>query len=331
MQAVFAILGLAHEARWNPDARMLQPQVRYELGRRMTTSPANTVTPSEDVTPDAVVQPTEQRGLVAEAKLGLPKDVTTWDRDIIQIQKYDDDLAGWWTASEHIPTHDIVVLVPITRAVKFVDRLTEGLLAGRWEFRRHVSVTGFFKQSGVKEFVTLKQEWGALSDENLSERLRQSKSIDIERLFTTYKATFVDSPPPLPYLLQIIWDNLFTSYAAQFSKEEGEEGKDYVALSLTLAKVAEDLQEYFGAKSTGPRSPEIPKPSWVRKAFDALVEFKLAERQDDQRYVIRYKRTRSDTLRKFGRLCFQLEQKQKARAETTAPFLPGLEPPASQS
>jgi len=315
-----------NEVRWNQDKRSLRSEVKYELGRRMTTSPTNPVSPRAEVTPDAVVQAKEQSGFVVEVKLGLPKEVCFWDKDIRQVQKYDDDLEGWWTRSEHIPAHDILVLVPLTRAVRFVDRVKDGIQERKWDFRRSLSVTGFIKRSGAKDFITLKQEWGALSDRNLSERLRESVSIHLVILAATYKEKFLDSRPPPPYLLHIIWDGLFTHYAADLPREE--EG-GFVPLSVTVVRVTKDLQEYYGSPSAGERSPEIPGASLVREALDALVEGKFAERKRDGEYVIRYKRTRSDTLRRFGRLCFVLEQKQRARRESATSFLPGMEPPAS--
>lgn len=292
----------------------------------MTTSEANRVSPSVDVTPDAVVQATSQVGFVAEAKLSLPKDVKAWDKDFLQIEKYDDDLTGWWSPGERIRRHDILILVPINRATRFIDRLKEGVETKKWEFRRLVSVIGFFKQSGVKDFITLKKEWGELSDRGLSERLRESRAIDFGLLISKYKEKFIDSAPPLPYLLQIIWDNVFTLYAADVAREED---KNFVVLEVTITKITEDLQDYFGWRSAGPRSPEIPKVGWVRSALEVLAEFRLARPKGNGEYVIQYKRTRGDTLKKFGRLCFLLEQRRMARADTGTPFFPGLEPRGS--
>jgi hypothetical protein len=79
----------------------------------MTTSAANRGSPDNDVTPDCVLQFGRTHGLVAEAKLGLPKDSGGWDKDIAQLEKYDDDLSGWWTSDEKLPMHDLVALVPL--------------------------------------------------------------------------------------------------------------------------------------------------------------------------------------------------------------------------
>ena len=131
---------------------------------------------------------------------------------------------------------------------------------------------------------------------------------------------FIDSEPPLVYLLQIIWDALFVRYASGVPKDE-ENG--WIPLKVSLATVTSDLQQYFGFVSTGARSPEVPRPSFVRKALDALVDFKIAERTKDE-YFIKYKRTRADTLKRFGTLLFNLTNK-KAKAEAAKPpRLPGI-------
>jgi hypothetical protein len=285
----------------------------------MTTSELNRISVSTNVRPDCVLQLDPNLGLVAEAKLGLPKRDEMWDEDIKQLEKYDDNLVGWWTADEHIARHDLVALVPLPRAVRFSDRLENGVRDRKWAFERNVAVVGFFKTSGVKDFLSLKKERGALSFNGLDQRLRESRQIPIEVLILKYQdRKFVDHMPPLPYLLQIMWDHLFTRYAADVQESESD---GTVSLPLSVGKVTKDLQEYFGFASTGARSPEIPPLNWVRKALDALVSSKLASKKGDAEYVIAYKRTTGDTLRKFGKVCFELDQKQMSVSESQLSFL----------
>jgi hypothetical protein len=314
------VLALINETRWDASAKALRTDVQYEIGRRMTTSASNRVSASVTVTPNCVLQVETSLGLVAETKASLPLDVSSWDDDIIQLLKYDDDLLGWWTKDERIAGHDIVALVPLPRAVRFADRLEAGVASRKWSFQRKVSVVGFYKASGVKDFMALKKERGELSQKDLDERLRESRQISLSLLIAHYHdRKFVDHEPPLPYLLQIIWDYLFTRYAAEVPKTEGERPES-LALTITAEKVTHDLQEYFGFKSEGSRSPEIPRVRWVRKALDSLVEFKMADKADNGEYTIKYKRTRSDTLKKFGQLCYQLEQRKARSAPDSRQF-----------
>jgi hypothetical protein len=124
--------------------------------------------------------------------------------------------------------------------------------------------------------------------------------------------------PPLPYTLQIMWDHLFTRYAADQSEDEQA---SFLSFDVSAENVTKDLQEYFGFKSNGARSPEIPSITWVRKALDTLVNLKLAVRKGEGQYTVAYKRTRGDTLRKFGKLCFELEQKMRSVPPNQLPLL----------
>lgn len=288
----------------------------------MTTSASNRISPNTEVTPDCVIQIDDKSGLIAEAKLSLPKDETLWHPAFDQLAKYDDDLTGWWTSDELIKTHDIVALVPLSRAVRFGDCFEEACRAKTLEFGRKVAVVGFFKQSGVKNFLTLKKERGLISNRILDQRLRESLAIDFSLLIREYgDRKFVEHMPPLPYVLQILWDNLFLKYAAEVPKDES---KGWHLIKVSVNKITSDLQENYGFKSLGARSSEIPRPSFVQKALDALVDFNIAERSDDGEYLIKYKRSRKDTLEKFGRLCSESETKKLKRKPSSTPLLIGL-------
>lgn len=289
----------------------------------MTTSSENRVSPDTDVTPDCVIQTSDKTGLIAEAKLSLPKEETRWDAAFTQLEKYDDHLTGWWTSNEHIDRHDIIALVPLTRAVKFADRLDQARKAKKIRLVRNVSVVGFFKTTGAtKNFLSLKRERGKLSNESLDERLRDVRAIDFAHIIRAHgDRKFVEHMPPMPYLLQIVWDNLFLKYAADVPKNEE---KGWRPLLVSVEKVTTDLQENYGFRSSGSRSPQIPQPSFVRKALDVLVEFRMAERKTEGEYLIQYKRSRKDTLEKFGRLCFESENAKLKKTGPRHPLLPGM-------
>ena len=114
----------------------------------MTTSRHNRISSNIEVTPDCVIQVDSKSGLVAEAKLSLPRDDAQWESNYKQLEKYDDDLLGWWTSNGRIKKHDIVALVPLPRAVRFADLLEQGSKKRKWRFDRMISVVGFFKASG---------------------------------------------------------------------------------------------------------------------------------------------------------------------------------------
>jgi hypothetical protein len=269
---------------------------------------------------------------VAEAKLGLPQETKLWEGDVRQLEKYDDDLTGWWTNDEKIGNHDIIALVPFSRSVRFCDVVADGIKKKKWSFHRKLAMVGFHKQTGAeKTFLTLKKECGDVSDPNLNERLRIGVLIDIVHLISGDRK-FLDHKPPLPLILQILWSNLFVKYAAD-AETDPEGGVTHI--NVSVAKVTEDLQTYYGYKSAGPRSPEIPKANWVAEALDALTEFGLAQESGNGDYQVGYRQVRRDIVEFFGRRCFRSEKrKQKAAKSKNQGVLPlhfPAEPPQATS
>jgi hypothetical protein len=90
------------------------------------------------------------------------------------------------------------------------------------------------------------------------------------------------------------------------SGRERQIGKNWIALDVDVADLTREVQEFYGFKSEGPRSVEIPKQKWIRRALEALVVFGYAKHQSGTMYQVRYRRLRSkDMLTTFGELCFK--------------------------
>ena len=267
----------------------------------MTTSPSNRVSPSTDVTPDLVLQ-REQMGTVGEITYSLANDNAHWREKLGQIVKYDDRLLGWWTDDEKLESHDIAFLVPQSRAVRVGDILkTEAEdEAGTIKLKYPVAVVGFSRTSGAKEFMTLMKMFGGLADADLSERLRHGIPVPTDVLIVEYgDRKFFDFEPPMAYLLQIMWDQLFPTYLSEFPAADD---KRYTAITVTVDRVTEDLQNNYGFGIQDKRCSAIPQKTWVKKALELLVLFNLASRGENNTYTIRYKTLRGDHLKRFGEL-----------------------------
>ncbi len=288
----------------------------------MTSSNNNRVSQSTTVTPDCVIQLTGEHGIVAELKASLCRDHENWKADIKQLEKYDDLLNGWWTPDESLGEHDIAALVPIERSVQFAD-VFEKTAGDRFE--RKTAVIGFFRHSRENEFLTLKKERGALSDSDLDERLRQSVSIRWDRLIAEYgDRKFVEQAPPLLYLLQVIWDHVLSRYAATAPYNESKKARVF---TIGVSQVTADLQEDYGFKSAGARSPGVPRPGLVRSALNILVHGKHAVIEAEDSYTIFYRKFKQDSLQKFGKLCHALQLRliKKRRSSGGDRLLPGFE------
>jgi len=328
---VLVTLAFVNELRWKPEERKLDPDVKWGVGRRMKTSPQNAVSPSTISTPDCVIQSaTSQLGMVAEVTTKLTTEPDRWRQKLRQVKTYDEDLAGWWSANRKIAKHDLSLLVHLTRAIHVADIAEEEakrkleldsanataekksedeapaeaiqLEDAPITFDRNFSIIGFQRATGAThESITLKKEYGDISDPAVAQRLRRTVMVPVEALVVEYQdKKFVGHEPPEALMLQILWQNLFTSYTERFQPDDG---LGYTPMRITVEEVTNDLRKYYGFATDGEYSPEIPKQQWVRKAFDRLVQIGYAHK-DDKNYVVHYKPIRGDALRRFGKLLF---------------------------
>ena len=150
----------------------------------MTTSKKNAVSPSTQITPDVVVQDSEI-WILGEITYSLKSSEEGWLEKLRQLKKYDDDITGWWTETEKIDTHDIACLVQFSRMVLLSDVVSKERNdeSSALKFTRKLAVIGFSRTTGaVREYMNLIKSWGELSDPKVSERLRKSVPVPLDRL-----------------------------------------------------------------------------------------------------------------------------------------------------
>jgi hypothetical protein len=330
---VLAALALINVLRWKEPERELDPGAKFGVGRRMTTSDKNTVSATTDITPDVVLQ-CNGKGFVGEITNSLTENNDYWTEKLQQVRKYDDSMLGWWTKDEALPSHDVALLVPQSRAVRVGDILAKGKKSkkGTLKFKRPTALIGFHRHSGAsKEFVNLMKFFGDLSDADLSERLRHGIPVPQDILVKVYgDRKFVDSEPPMAYVLQLMWDNVFPSYLSEFPVDAANKGR--ILLTVKVQKISEDMQNNYGFKVEDARGTEVPARVWIKKALEHLVIFGMAARVDEKTYQVQYRTVRGDHLEYFGGLIFKNKSRLELSAAPLQPMLPGigasLPPPA---
>ncbi len=331
---VLVALALINIVRWDEGKREIDSSVNFGLGRKMATSAKNLVSPSTDVTPDVVLQRNNQ-GLVAEITYSLAADDKPWLAKLGQVLKYDDTLVGWWTATEKLSAaHDIILLVPQSRMVRVADIVLEqkakakAKVPGAIKFKRSLCVVGFHRETGAeKERIHLMKFHGELADADLSKRLREGILVAHDILVVVYRdRKFVDFEPPMPYVLQMLWDYVFSTYTAEFPVTAANKGK--IPITVDLDRLSEDMQNNYGFKAQDSRSNAVPARAWIKKAMDHLVVFKMASKVDEKKYTVQYRSIRGDHIEYFGRLIFKNKGNLALSGTPTTQYTLALVPPA---
>ena len=194
--SVMGLYAFAESACWDEQTRSRLPSSEISIPRTMSYTENGEVA---NLTPDAVVQVTKDYGVVAEMKKHYNSSEKTIYID--QVKKYDRDLLGWWTESEQIGKHDLVLLTHYFSSTHATDAYRLWLTEGN-SFQRKFAIIEFSHSDAAQQYFVLKRVVGELSDKDHDEQLRQGKKIPesiINEVISKYK--FYDGQPPLMHML----------------------------------------------------------------------------------------------------------------------------------
>lgn len=272
---------------------------QFGLGRRMT--PRNAIQPNSEVTPDLVAQKSPMYGVVGEVKRSLPLDDSHWDRYLLQLKKYDDDLQGWWTDSELIPVWNVALLLHHSRSRVFVHYLEDRLRQGSSAVGPNACIIEFSVSEETTRYYFYRLEWGSIHDDELSTRLRNGVSVPLDKVLSSFpNIRYYDSEPPLELLLTDLWTDAFPSLAADVPLDEKEDAR---IIDVNVDMIAEELQRAYGSLAlySDRRSGTFPRPATVRRALEALVKYRLAipPATPTDPYRVRYRPFKKDVLERF--------------------------------
>ena len=308
-QTVLALFAFANHVCWDESSKSLLSGSQFSFGKGMINQDG------KQVTPDLIVQRTENYGIVAEAKKSLPQEKKYWLKEFQQLKSYDGELKGWFTPTEEIDIADLVLLIHQTRGPAASRFLSEKIDEGTLSFLDKISVITFVVSAEVQEFLNLQKIWGKMSFQNLERSFEDVRPVALETLTILYGGVkLYDAEPPLPYFLQILWDHVFNRMKENL---EYDERRKCVPIPISLDALTKYLQDYFGSPKhpNREREPEIPKKGWVAKALETLCFANMAEQDSSNpnTYVIFFKRKRQDTLEMFTKICYEVEHKSKRR------------------
>jgi hypothetical protein len=282
-QTVIALLALSQHLKYEHSANSW-------FGRKFKTSEKNRVSPNTDITPDLTTQINKNYGIITEARKNFAR-AEDYDDKITQIKKYDDELKGWETQDGLIQNNDLVILTHLLEVRGIEDHLKERL--SEFTGKRKIIILGFIRDNEKDVSVVIRREGSETFSEGVGEKLRRGVAIKYEHLLNFGLSTikFYDANPPLPYLLEIIWDNILSEKPTE--EEYRTNGKKKIEIITNVDEIVTELKR-FAPEQNGDRLPEIPKRSWVETALEKLVEIKLAKkiRKEDRHgtYKISFRR-----------------------------------------
>ena len=268
------------------------------IGRVMTTSENNHISQNNKVTPDLVIQVGSKFGFVIEAKKSLPKNSDNqWKQTITQLEKYDDNLQGWWTEEGYFPIFNLTLLIEVDRSIDFSRYFQSLIDNGEIEnFYRPISIIEFFKKQEVKQFLRIRKVWGNLIPSTFQTKLESGISVPVEGLIDSLK--YYDNEPEVEYTMVLLWQDVFNE---RRQDESFDEISKSWPLFINIDELTEYLQKLYGNKSSISRERTFPRRKWIIKALDAFVVLNYAKKDlTSNNYVVYFKKFRGgDIFKRF--------------------------------
>lgn len=280
-----AIIAFDSAIRYD-DAQKGYLQNSYCLpGRRLLKNANN---PDDNVTPDIVIQLSNNYGIIAEVKLTANTDQDFKQADE-QIEKYDTNLIGWKTDNEKIGLHDLSLLVNDFhkgKAKRYFESKT---------FQKKLTIIACARQYEFKVFFKIEKHHGAFSDTRLEKKFIDPIGIplenpDIVKAISSVK--FYDAEPPVEYMMNVLWMNILNEIA---QREQQETEK---MISVNCKELTKMLTERYSFGQIDSRQPKRPREDWVRQALDAFTKINYAYKdlQQNDKYLIKYSHPRKENM-----------------------------------
>lgn len=305
---VMALKTFVHEMTWDAEGKH-----KMSFGRSMHTSANNRVSPNNVVTPDLVLQCDEKWGIIGEAKMSFSRSATYREQHLIPVMKYDDKLAGWYTADENISGHDLVLIVNNLNAVEVREHIEKLIKAKKMQFNCPFALISFYRADEKNTFMVLGCEMGAITDAKKQAKLHHRVKVKIDHINKNPQLTSVemyDHQPPIPLMMRFIEDAVVQTLTPteSLSLRDGRQ----VRKEYSIDELRELIGEVFSLQVDCHRTPMIPAKQWIVDAMEVLVLLGWAERLGETggRFAYWLKKRRGEPFDRFVK--FVAEQRIRA-------------------
>jgi hypothetical protein len=283
-RTIQTIISFDSAVRWDDNKKTYFGHSYFLPCRRLSKSLS---LPNDVVTPDIVIQISNNYGIVAEVKITASNE-QDFTKAHEQIQNYDNDLIGWKTNNEKIDSHDLSLLVN-----DFKKNIAHRYFKDKI-FKRKFTLVACAIIVESKAFCKIEKYYGVFSDERIESKLSNPVPVSLEPIIGIISSVkFYDTEPPVEYTMNVLWMNVFNEI-----KQGGGVWGTEKMISVDCKEVTRMLQEKYSFKQIDSRQPKIPREAWIRDALDEFVAIKYAQKDSDngEKYYVKYSYPRKDDM-----------------------------------
>jgi hypothetical protein len=264
--------------------------------------------------PDIIIQyVSTSEGILIEFKSSSPLNPSSFiysiDDDIVQLQKYDNNLIGWDTKTGEVDTHVVVFLVhhedykKVKREI-IENRIEKDTLSFKhtfsiWEWTPEIST-----KYGRNEQIRIRDPDDGKIGNKLGEYLKENDIvfplIEIEEKYAEKQLKFIRKEPPTAYLIDIVLFMLLPKVNT-ISKS---------TVIVTIEKLMNIAEDYLPNWIPECSQKSQIKRGWIKKCLNKLKQIGIVTKISGDEYTIKIpdrKDLKHDIIKKLAKL--ELEKK----------------------
>jgi hypothetical protein len=262
-----------------------------------------------EVTPDIGILEPSNNGVIGEVKRSFPKDKELWKTTFEQLKKYDNELIGWPNENGKVKLHDVVLLTNnrFSRVVK--DYYENEISKTELIIKKLFAIIEFYRTDEAKPFIAFRKEYGKLGNELIDNELYLGKQVPMDVFISIYsKNKLYDAKPPLPYLLNLIWENVVQLKASEDPNFQRLRKNQKLDVNVEVNEIIDILYKGFSFYEFHQHNtlgqPRIPKKEWIVEACEIFVKKEEAKWKDSTKQEMDFFfKKYDDVLEHFIELC----------------------------
>jgi len=228
-----------------------------------------------DVNPDFILQyDNDRKGILGEIKSSITYNEENLKKKLYsQISKYCKDITGWETDDETILDHDVLCIFHAIDVGRVIKLVSDSLDSGELIIGKNLCIAEYLETSSPKygggDILLIKHEYSELGCKDLETHLKNGLELSIDKLAHEYdKIKFTRTEPPVQYIMELLWFNIFRIFADEPDTKE---------IEVTLEELLVQLYSYYVSWSRVEGEYSQIRKSWIKEAMKTFTKIQLAE------------------------------------------------------
>lgn len=222
--------------------------------------------------PDFICQEENKFGIYGEIKSSITTNSLGIKKELSDLKRLENEFIGWKTENGEIRDFAIWLLIFNESVKPFLEEFKKE------KFGKKILISSWdriFSLKKASDIFVIRKKHGSLGIENLDEKFSNTNEIEEDKILEDFEEIkFFKQKPPIIYLLEFLWMDVFTSYS---------EGGDF---EVTPRGLYDTIKQFYPIWANIPGEQEQVRLRWINEALEILFKVNLAEKKEKEKFKV---------------------------------------------